>query len=395
MSSSNTIYFIVDYTAIRKYFHQHALIIGLSHFLFKNGYSPEILIPTVADRGEIERASGNVSFMLDSGYSSRKNKLIRHSIHFLLRITGSSHRADNRIKKFLRLTYIKSGLNHFRQIDKNKVIRIIFPTLDPLSLELALQISKNSKMKNYFFYFRIVGSESRGLLTSNNELQTLLELVKLYPQHIRIGVETDGYRSHLENLGFNSSAISWSPWPCLENFDKSKLKKKEILIGFLGCAKQRKGFDNIPEILTNLKTEGLYFNILIQEANFPWASYKDTKKKILRIMNYKFEFLSSNLDLTDLQKYVNRCDFLILPYDSDSYSINASGVLYHACDSNVPVLTASGVGFASEIEDFKLGLTYNNHDEIPKLVRKIQLMKFGFDNYNSIRDHKTYNFLLK
>jgi hypothetical protein len=395
MQSSNTIYFIVDYTAIRKYFHQHALIIGLSHFLFKNGHSPEILIPTVADRGEIEHASGNVSFILDSGYSSRKSKLIRHFIHLLLRITGSSDRVDNRIKKFLRRTYIKSGLNHFRQIDKNKEIHIIFPTLDPLSLELALQISKDSKMKNYFFYFRIVGSESRGLLTSNNELQTLLELVKLYPQYIRIGVETNGYRYHLENLGFNSNIISWSPWPCLENFDKSKLKKKEILIGFLGCAKQRKGFDNIPEILTNLKTEGLYFNILIQEANFPWVSYKDTKEKILKIMDYEFEFLSSNLDLANLQKYINKCDLLILPYDSDSYSINASGILYHACDSNVPVLTASGVGFASEIEEFNLGLTYDNLDEIPNLVQKILLMKFGFDDYNSIRNHKTYNFLLK
>jgi hypothetical protein len=112
-------------------------------------------------------------------------------------------------------------------------------------------------------------------------------------------------------------------------------------------------------------------------------------------MGNEFKFLSSNLDLGDLQKYINKSDLLILPYDTDSYSINASGVLYHACDSSVPVVTAKGVGFDSEISEFNLGLTYSNLDEIPKLVQKIKLMQFNFASYNTERNRATGVFILE
>ena len=50
------------------------------------------------------------------------------------------------------------------------------------------------------------------------------------------------------------------------------------------------------------------------------------------------------------------------------------------------------VGFASEIEEFNLGLIYTSLDEITDLVRKTQLTKFDFDNYNSKRNEATNEF---
>jgi hypothetical protein len=111
-------------------------------------------------------------------------------------------------------------------------------------------------------------------------------------------------------------------------------------------------------------------------------------------MDDDFEFLSSNLELVELQDNITKCDLLILPYDSNSYSINASGVLYHACDSSVPVITAKRVGFAAEIENFNLGLTYDNLDEIAEIVKNIQFMKFDFEYYNFERNKANDHFLL-
>lgn len=387
-------FYIVDFTASRKYFHQFPLIIGISHFLIKRGYSPKILLPAEADRLEIEHASESVNFILDSGYSDRRYKPIRHLVRKILTITTNRCFSGNLIKKLLRRKYIKSGLKYFQNTESPKSIHIIFPTLDPLSLEFATQLSKDTRMENYFFYFRIIGAESRGILSSDYELETLLKLVNIYPKKIRVGIETIGYKTYLENLGFDSSYVFWSPWPCLENFDKSKLESGRLIIGFLGCAKQRKGFDNIPMILTNLEEKGLRCNILIQEANFPWPEYENTKRKIMKIMGSQFEFLSSNLDLATLQEHINECSVVILPYDAVSYSINASGVLYHACDSSVPILTAKGVGFASEMAEFNLGLTYNSLDEIASLVEKIQLTRFDFNNYNFKRNEANDSFLL-
>jgi len=391
-SNTNREFYIVDFTASSKYFHQYPLIIGISNFLIKKGFTPKILLPVIADRVDIEHASKSVNFILDSGYSNFRYKPLRHLIGKILPITTNGRFLGRSIKKFLRRKYVNSSLKYFREIKSCESIHVIFPTLDPLSLELAVQLSKSTKMGKYFFYFRIIGIESRGILSSHYELDVLQKLVKNYPEKIRIGIETIGYQTYLENLGFDSSVIYWSPWPCLENFDKAKSKNKRFTIGFLGCAKRRKGFDNIPNILNRLNAAGVDFDVLIQESNFPWSGYDETKNKVL---NLGFEFLSSDLDLASLQQYINKCDLMILPYDTDSYSINGSGVLYHACDSSIPTITATGVGFAPEIADFTLGLTYTSLDEIPDLVKKIQLMKFNFKNYNLKRNEATIQFLLK
>lgn len=395
MNQINRDYYIIDFVASRNYFHQYPLIIGISQYLSKNGHSPIILLPFIADKMELKLTSGNINYILDAGYSSRNSRPLRHVIHKLITIICKGQYAGKRIKSYLRQSYIKSGLKYFRQIKKNNSIHIIFPTLDPLSLELALKLSRDSKMDGFYFYFRIIGAESRGILSSNSELESLLSLVKLYPKKIRIGIETIGYKSYLEDLGFDSRYIFWSPWPCLENFNKLKLENKRLKIGFLGCAKQRKGFDNIPKILNQLKAERIDFDVYIQEANFPWIEYKKTKDNIQSLLGNEFEFLPSNLDLVELQEYINKSDLLILPYDIDSYSINASGILYHACDSSVPVVTAKGVGFDSEISEFNLGLTYSNLEEIPKLVQKIQLIQFDFNSYNMKRNQATSEFILK
>jgi len=387
-------YYVVDFVASRKYFHQYPLILALVRFLSRDNQRPIILLPTTADRENFELTSEEVHFLLDSGFSSRNYKTLRHLAHRLLAIASRSKYSHTQVKTFLRKSYIKSGLEYFRQSSKEVDIHIIFTTLDPLSLELALELSKDLEMQRYHFYFRIVGSESRGILSSNYELNTLLNLVKQYPEKIKIGIETTGYKLYLEELGFDSSCIFWSPWPYLDNFDKQEHENKLLKIGFLGCAKQRKGFGNIPGILNDLKVTGVNFDTYIQEANFPWAEYENTKTNIMSLMGSKFQFLPSNLDLIDLQEYIEECDILILPYDSDSYSINASGILYHACDSSVPVITANGVGFADEIIKFNLGLTYNNLQEISELVKTIKLMKFDFVSYNIERDQANRVFYL-
>jgi len=396
MNRTNKKYYIVDFVASRRYFHQYPLIIGISQFLSKNGYKPIVLLPCIADKIDAKFTRGDINYILDSGFSSRDTKIMRHVFRKLLTITCKNQKSGRRIKALLRQTYIKSGLEYFQNIKlrENERTHIIFPTLDPLSLQLVLNLSIKSKMDDYQFYFRIIGAESRGILSSNYELILLLDLVKLYPRNIRIGVETIAYKSYLEDLGFESSCIYWSPWPSLNIFNNAKLMNKKLLIGFLGCAKQRKGFDNIPKILRQLKSKGINFNILIQEANFPWIGYEKTLNDIRLVMGSEFEFLPSNLDLVELLESINQCDLLILPYDANSYSINASGVMYHACDYNVPIITATGVGFASEIESFNLGLTYSNLDEIPEIVEKVQMMESDFSRYNSERDKANYYFLL-
>jgi hypothetical protein len=394
VDGSRKVYYIVDFVATRNYYHTHPLIIAISQFLSREGFPPRILLPSNADK-IVEIISENIHYNLDNGYSSRTSRPIRHILHKLIAIVYKNPNSGRRIKRHLRRTYIKSATKYFKATQSSKNKHIIFPTLDPLSLELALNLSRNSNISEYFFYFRIIGSESRGILASNSELKSLLSFINLYPKNVRIGVETVGYKSYLENFGYESKHIFWSPWPSLENINSCKSETQRMKIGFLGCAKQRKGFDNIPKILNNLKAGGIEFDSVIQTANFAWAEYEKTLKDIKTIMGGEFKFLSSNLSLTELLENITKCDLLILPYDADSYSINGSGVLYHACDLSVPVITSKGVGFATEVEKFTLGFTYSTLDQILDRVKRINSVNFDFLSYNSERAIANKHFFMQ
>ena len=169
MNQINRDYYIVDFVASRKYFHQYPLIIGLSQYLSNNGHSPVILLPFIADKMELKLTSGTINYILDAGYSSRNSRPLRHVIRKLLTITCKGQYAGKRIKSYIRRSYIKSGLKYFHQIKKNNDIHIIFPTLDPLSLELALKLSKDLKMDGFYFYFRI--NSSRQLHTQSSKIK--------------------------------------------------------------------------------------------------------------------------------------------------------------------------------------------------------------------------------
>lgn len=375
-------FFIVDFTAVQRYFHQYPLIIGITRFLSDKRIFPTILLPINADREDIGNAETEVKFVLDSGYSSRTHKPVRGLLLKFLNFANKTRFSLEIIKRYLRKKYVASALLQIDLDNNFQITKIIFPTLDPLSLELAQAISKNRKMINTFFYFRIIGAETRGPLASQNSLKQLLKLCVSFPDKIKIGIETVGYKDYLIQIGFSPKLIHWSPWPLLDAPINLKNSTNNITIGFLGCAKERKGFDNIPKILEAVKNDKIDFQVLIQKANFPWERYFETKKSIENMMGADCQFLPSDLNIGDLQRFISKCSVLILPYDATSYSKNASGILYHACDSNVPILASQGVGFDFEINQFKLGFTFKAIEEIPQLINRIKNTPFEFTKYN-------------
>ena len=163
-----------------------------------------------------------------------------------------------------------------------------------------------------------------------------------------------------------------------------------MTIGFLGAAKERKGFDLIPSILSNLPST-LSYKAIVQKANYSWKLYSETLKKLQENPNVKL--LSGSISLEVLLENISFCDVLILPYDKDSYSINASGLLYHACDFEIPVISFRGVGFSKEIENYNLGFLIDSIEELKNFDWSFKNKKFGFSVYNELRQSRTINLL--
>ena len=252
----------------------------------------------------------------------------------------------NFLRKFLKVCFsyrAKRALIIESKYAAGKIV-VIFPTAEPVAIQLVKSLLSNSLGKNFCFKFRIVGGANRGFLASKNELEDLAELVLHYPNQIQVGVETDKYREFLVSKGFPRQNLIWSPWPpIIKGKIKKPVKGKTIIIGFLGNAKIRKGFNDIPTILKNYSSINSNFKAIIQPAIFPWKGYTSVLKELSSLSN-KLIFTDKNLDLDQLVKLVSSCDLLILPYNSNSYSINASGLLYHGSDYDIPVITLKGVG---------------------------------------------------
>jgi len=249
----------------------------------------------------------------------------------------------NFLRKFLKVCFsyrAKRALIIESKYAAGKIV-VIFPTAEPVAIQLVKSLLSNSLGKNFCFKFRIVGGANRGFLASKNELEDLAELVLHYPNQIQVGVETDKYREFLVSKGFPRQNLIWSPWPpIIKGKIKKPVKGKTIIIGFLGNAKIRKGFNDIPTILKNYSSINPNFKAIIQPAIFPWKGYTSVLKELSSLSN-KLILTDKNLDLDQL---VSSCDLLILPYNSNSYSINASGLLYHGSDYDIPVITLKGVG---------------------------------------------------
>ena len=94
--------------------------------------------------------------------------------------------------------------------------------------------------------------------------------------------------------------------------------------------------------------------------------------------------LFRSLDMDQLKEMIKNCSFVILPYDNKSYSKNGSAIAYQCVEAFVPILTKKGVGFASEIEKFNLGYSFEELGEIPKLVRNSSFKSKDFQNYISV-----------
>ena len=397
----NSIYLIIDFNAKYAFQHNTPLIRIYSEMLKNNSRQLYLLLPKKCNKDSFLHAPGIKQFILSSptfGPSFAESPLAFLVFKFMNSIfKGSSN--NNYLKSKFRSFLVSNPLNFIKNLrmTNSENIFIVFPSMDPLSVELVKKIIDGGFFSNIHIIYRVVGTESRGSIASNQELQTIYDFTQAYPNSFRLGVETLGFQNLLLSIGFKRDLIFWSPWPQFELKKINSTVANPIRIGFLGTAKKRKGFEKIPEILKELDSRNIKSEVLIQKAVFPWPGYTDTVKELESTFSEIVFFLPAELSLSELQLYIQKTQVLVLPYDPSSYKINASGLLYHAADYEIPVIAQKGVGFANEIVENKIGYIYQEISEIPDLINQCiyNRNKFNFELYNLKRKDANTNFLLK
>lgn len=394
----NTTYVIVDFQAKNQYTHHAHYVLAFSRFLEERKHKFICILPVNSVLRKV-LTPDQALFMLRSPLFGDDIKespiwyLVSSSleaIHRLipLRFQGLRDRYARLVRKF----YVARPLHTLKQeaiLNPNSKIVVLLPTCDPLGLELVSQLSSVDQIR---FVVRMVGGESRGFIRDSRWAKQCSSLQQAMQSRLQICFEVQPYGQFLTTSGIDGSFLAWLPVPPLltDKDPKTAKENDDFVIGFMGMAKKRKGFDKIPSIIAELKRLNWKVRVLCQETLFPWESFEVEREAILaqRDENTEIQFLPANLAFDKLGDFISNCDYVFLPYDQ-SYEKNGSAMLYLATDRNVAVACPTHVGFAKEVERFHIGVVYGNlHDLITKLLQgknneREQLI--GFESYREER----------
>lgn len=391
------IFVVLDYSASKVFTHHWKSIETFCNLLTEDSREYMVLVPKYAEkslfgsRENVERTLISTDF----GPSFREMPSIKISNELIKRyLPKLPIIIRNKVRKLLLAIYTRDFRKKLVRLCANhERVTVLVPSVEPLSVFSFLALH-NKKIPNLEWRLRLIGSQERGLLSGGNETELLQTAVNQNPRGVRIGYETFPYQMFLQQKGFQATLMHWSPFPS-EKQELGKEIRELFRLGFLGSAKERKGFESIPSIVDAITSDCSNVQFLVQEAVYPWKEYSDSHQKLST--KHHVKMLPSALSDRDLTNYVSKCDLIILPYDPESYALAASAILYHAADLHVPVMCPEGVGFAKEIEEFKIGLVYKNFSifsNFPETLAQIKgIIKSNYTLYNEARDESNRKFL--
>jgi glycosyltransferase involved in cell wall biosynthesis len=388
---------ILDFSASKVFTHHWKSIETFCNLLVGESYEFKVFIPKYAEKS------------LFTNCVNVERKLISTDFGPTLSEAPVLKIANELIKRFLSKLPVAMKLKvrqlllsiYTREINRKIVnlsatherVIVLVPSSEPISIFLFLDL-RNKNIPNLEWRLRLIGSQERGLLGGGNETELLKDAINRNSLGVQVGYETFPYLEFLHQNGFNSKTLHWSPFPSKEM--KFGHGPREMLrLGFLGSAKERKGFESIPSIVDAITTHYSQIEFLVQEAAYPWKGYAETHQYLSN--NKHVKLLSGELSDEELTNYISSCDLIVLPYDPDSYALAASAILYHAADLHVPVMCPEGVGFAEEITHYNVGFVYKDfsaYSDFPATLRKImEIKETDYIRYNQARDDMNRKFL--
>jgi hypothetical protein len=397
-------YILIDFNCANEYTHHWSSVLSYAHIIKSQSFNLEIWLPVYASNNISKKISefGKIQKILRSPQYGVENISAAPISYILAKMTNlifKSIHISQLLKNFTRLIIIRIYLfgliKRINKESKNFQIRIVFPSLDFLGLKLLQHIvAKNPDVE---VYARRMGAETKGPLTVGNELSLLLQILESESgSRIRVGIPTLNLCNSLKKTLINSERIFWSPLPSvlksntyrfLEEFDK-------IRIGFPGTAKESKGYDLIPEIISNYVQDGIDLDVLIQKTKHPWDRYNESREKIM-LSGATVQEFDAVLGIEEYGNFLNRCDVIYLPYQSKHYKEADSGILYEAADRNIPIFCNKGLGFSEEAYIFGIGVDPANLKSSKDLFQVANSMeiKSNIRSYNNLRNKTIMEFL--
>jgi glycosyltransferase involved in cell wall biosynthesis len=301
------------------------------------------------------------------------------------------------LMRFATTYYTQAAVSALRdRFVRSDDLVLVFPSIDGLGLHF-LKRCLRKKIPIKQVVIRTLQAEGRGMFATPNLIQSVEDLILVSPDlDVRIGFEVNRVGNILKSSSKSISQILWSPIPNTKSASWGNLEKSELIarIGFLGAARKLKGFENVPRIIKSIASSGRRFEFYVQLAAEEWNGYKDILEEF-RNSEIEITFLEGGCSDELLLKTISILDCLVLPYRVEEYKFAGSGLLFHAADFGVPVISMRGVGFEWDIQEFSIGVLCNTYEEIPGLLQSLDTnhYKKSISEYNLARNEATIDLL--
>jgi len=209
----------------------------------------------------------------------------------------------------------------------------------------------------------------------NSRLLKLLVKIADKRKNIHLAFETSSLKTF---LGSSGTVV---PYPLSQSREN---ENKKCHIFLVGSARQEKGFDQMPTFAESLAKHLPEYKLILQQSTTPWVGYSNTLERLNRLENVVV--LPAFLEREDLDSVLHSTAITILPYEPSSYKLRGSAALFESVENNIPVVAYSGVGFASDIERFHLGLVALSQNDLLRCVRQLtssSVKAMGFEPYRN------------
>ena len=387
---------IVDFSAGNIITHHLNYVLTYGKFLKEHEYRVKMLLPKYTptdqdlDEFDVYRVLLSREYRLDAPRISVRGIYC----YFISRVGRLGKFVDYVVGRILTRIYLLIAVKELVKIlhsEKSEYV-IIFPSTDLMAIRfMSLLLKKKISIKSFFVRINAV---NKNLIDENLKFNGLELLGKLLigNNSIHVGCETKSLIRLLQKKGDEYERTRWVPLP---STPRLRNDNKGNSIGFLGGAKRRKGFDEIPKWINKLEriiTNPLF---LIQTSPFPWPGYEKTIANLKEKNNV--EFVDSIIDNVELFEQISRCTYVVTPYDKSSYNLVGSSIFYYACDFLIPTISYDDLGFSDDIYEFQCGVLIRNlsdkieidlslHETRVKLVERLII-------YNNFRNSQNLSFL--
>ena len=173
---------------------------------------------------------------------------------------------------------------------------------------------------------------------------------------------------------------------------KNREQKGPLIVSCLGDAREEKGFQYLPRIISDFRSMGLLKNDVkfrIQ-TNFPERGSTMKMLKALEELknNHRLgvEILDGPFDTKTYHDLLAQTDIALLPYCSLSYSARSSGIFVEALASGIPTIYPAGSSMAAS-HTLNGSLGFKDLKDIPKILDQVCYNYSEFEAQSIAQSH--------